>query len=203
MVPPPLAALVAQTTAGLGLPELAELALPPREWLKLNVGGEAFKTTRATLTSHPDSSLARMFQRDAALPPAIMEDGVYQVDACPRAFGVVLNWLRYRRLMLGPAKPEEVVPVADYFGLGDLNTALQAHIAKEEEKGSALVEAMEGGVERLEEALQEVRGELGNFVDKLDDINIEVASVATNLEDLWRIKCEVSSVAAALGGGSK
>jgi hypothetical protein len=183
MVPPPL---VAQTAAGLGLPELAELALPPRasEWLKLNVGGEAFKTTRATLTSHPDSSLARMFQRDAALPPAMMEDGVYQVDACPRAFGVVLNWLRYRRLILGPAKPEEVVPVADYFGLGDLNTALQAHIAKEE-KGSALVKVMERGVKRLEEALQEVRGELGNFVDKLDDINIEVASMAWGTGVAW------------------
>ena len=34
---------------------------------------------------------------------------VYQLDACPRAFSVLLNWLRYRRLMLGPAiKAEEV-----------------------------------------------------------------------------------------------
>ena len=54
----------------------------------------------------------------------MMEDGVYQVnaakqahkhdmtfdqvDACPRAFAVILNWLRYRQLMLGGIGAEEV-----------------------------------------------------------------------------------------------
>ena len=121
------------------------------EWLKLNVGGRIFETTRATLTSHPSSSLARMFEPNSALPPSLMEDGVYQVnmisdillgdmktllwhedimlvcessmqwihcwylwesvdqvDACPRAFAVILNWLRYRQLMLGNIGAEEV-----------------------------------------------------------------------------------------------
>ena len=51
-----------------------------KEWLKLNVGGQIFETTRATLTSHPSSSLAKMFQPNSALPPTLMEDGVYQVN---------------------------------------------------------------------------------------------------------------------------
>ena len=50
-----------------------------KEWLKLNVGGQIFETTRATLTSHPTSSLAKMFQPNSALPPTLMENGVYQV----------------------------------------------------------------------------------------------------------------------------
>ena len=32
----------------------------------------------------------------------------HQVDACPRAFAVILNWLRYRQLMLGNIGAEEV-----------------------------------------------------------------------------------------------
>ena len=50
-----------------------------KEWLKLNVGGQIFETTRSTLTSHPTSSLAKMFQPNSALSPALMEGGVYQV----------------------------------------------------------------------------------------------------------------------------
>ena len=52
-----------------------------KEWLKLNVGGRIFETTRATLTSHPSSSLAKMFQPKSSLPPTLMEDGVYQVQS--------------------------------------------------------------------------------------------------------------------------
>ena len=32
------------------------------DWVRLNVGGRVFATTRATLTSDPDSMLARMFE---------------------------------------------------------------------------------------------------------------------------------------------
>ena len=63
------------------------------DWLKLNVGGTMFETTRSTLMSNPDSLLARMFDPESSLPPASMdEDGVYRIDSCrPRAFGVLLN----------------------------------------------------------------------------------------------------------------
>ena len=95
------------------------------DWLRLNVGGTIFETSRATLTSHPSSSLARMFEPNSNLPPATTTpDGVYQIDACPLSFSVILNWLRYRHLMLGKVKPEDVIPVADYFGLEDLHDLL-------------------------------------------------------------------------------
>ena len=49
------------------------------------------------------------------------EEGCYQIDACPRGFGVVLNWLRYRSLILSrEVKAEDVLPVADYFRAPDL-----------------------------------------------------------------------------------
>ena len=66
------------------------------DWLRLNVGGTMFETSRSTLTSDSDSILSRMFEPNSNLPPAtVTKDGVYLIDACPRSFEVVLNWLRY------------------------------------------------------------------------------------------------------------
>ena len=64
---------------GKKLEELEKNEKGKKEWLKLNVGGQIFETTRSTLTCHPTSSLARMFQPNSALSPALMEGDVYQV----------------------------------------------------------------------------------------------------------------------------
>ena len=99
--------------------------------IRLNVGGTSFMTTRATLTSSPESLLAKMFALDSELPPArVTEDGAYFIDACPRGFSVILNWLRYRKLSLdNDTKPENVIHVAEYFALNDLRNALNDHLA--------------------------------------------------------------------------
>ena len=92
------------------------------DWICLNVGGTIFETTRTTLTSVPGSLLAKMFDVDSSLPPAsTSEDGTFRIDADPRAFSVILYWLRYKSLFLGKdIEAEAVTPVADYFGLQDL-----------------------------------------------------------------------------------
>jgi len=169
------------------------------DWLKLNVGGTIFETSRATLTSHPTSSLARMFEPNSNLPPAtITSDGVYLIDACPVGFSVILNWLRYRRLMLGQVKVEEVMPLADYFGLEELQALLSKRILKEAESHDKMVTSVEDAVDRLEDVLQQVQCELSGVQEKMEDIKIEVAGVATGLEDLWRIKCEVANIASIM-----
>ena len=66
------------------------------DWLKLNVGGKMFLTTRSTLTSCPDSTLSKMFDPDSGLPPAHRVRGVYYLDADPDCFNVILNWLRHK-----------------------------------------------------------------------------------------------------------
>ena len=95
-------------------------------WVKLNVGGTKFETTLGTLTSSPDSLLGRMFDPDSKRPPAaVSEDGCYLIDACPRAFAVILYWLRYKEILGKEVDPEAVIPVADYFGLPELCERLQ------------------------------------------------------------------------------
>ena len=73
------------------------------DWIKLNVGGKMFETTRSTLVSAGDSLLGKMFDPTSRFSPPKFQDGAYLIDACPKSFGVILHWLRYRRLSLGEA----------------------------------------------------------------------------------------------------
>ena len=113
--------------------------------IRLNVGGTSFMTIRATLTSSTESLLAKMFSLDSDLPPArVTEDGAYFIDASPRGFAVILDWLRYRKILLGSdTKPEDLIHVAEYFALNDLRDALEDHLATSKPRG--LVKLNVGG----------------------------------------------------------
>jgi len=87
----------------------------------LNVGGRLFTTTRMTLTSEPDSVLGRMFDLTSPIPPARLIDSAYFLDANPDVFEVILDFLRYKSIILPTKLPLEAVLVqARYFGLDDL-----------------------------------------------------------------------------------
>ena len=202
------------------------------DWLRLNVGGTIFETSRTTLTSDPDSILSRMFEPNSNLPPAtVTKGGAYLIDACPRGFEVVLNYLRYRSLVLGPdTKATDVLPVADYFGLQELRVLLERHQEKEAEERLKMTSCIEESVEKLEAVLQCVECEVSALNEKLEDLKIEVgillvnrgfkwggtlnvafsiqssifcqmSSVATGVEDLWRIKCELANISQVLSNG--
>jgi len=90
-------------------------------WVKLNVGGQLFQTTLTTLLSSSDSILAKMFDPESGFAPPYSENGVYFLDADPKYFAVILNWLRYGEIMLdADINPRNVAKVADYFGLEKL-----------------------------------------------------------------------------------
>ena len=61
-------------------------------WVKLNVGGEMFETSRKTLTKFPDSDLAKMVS--ASLD---RREDVVRLDIDPVYFSAVLGWLRWGR----------------------------------------------------------------------------------------------------------
>ena len=115
-----------------------------------------------------------MFEPNSNLPPATIMDGVYQIDACPRSFEVVLNWLRYRTLIIGDTKVDDVFPVADYFGLQDLRDLLENHKEKEAEEKGKLITCIEDSVEKIEEVLQHVECEISAINEKMEDFKIEV-----------------------------
>lgn len=70
-----------------------------QEWVKLNVGGKYFTTSRSTLVSkEPTSMLARMFN-NTMNPSNIDETGAYLIDRSPTYFEPILNYLRNGQLI--------------------------------------------------------------------------------------------------------
>jgi len=91
------------------------------DWVTLDVGGRIISTYRSTLVSCPSSMLARMFSLNSSLEPAKTHGGYYSIDADPDIFSVILNWLRYRKVLLPTTLTKHSVSVlAEYFGLTDL-----------------------------------------------------------------------------------
>lgn len=97
--------------------------------INLNVGGQLFTTTLATLRRSPSESvLRRMFSRKTGLPPAYKDrDGAYVIDRDGRHFHHILNYLRDGSLPenLSPTERRELWREADFFGLENLARHLQ------------------------------------------------------------------------------
>jgi len=149
------------------------------DWVKLNVGGTVFVTSLATLTSKPESVLGKMFQPGSTIPPAAKaEDGVYLIDACPLAFGVVLNYLRHNSLILtGGITAKEVLPVANYFGLEDLVSLLQNEMDEEEiknEEASSEKYHVKETMNEILETLKEVKKQEMYHLSALNGIEGEL-----------------------------
>jgi len=90
------------------------------ELIRLNVGGERYTTTRATLTRYPSSMLGAMFS--GTLPTSIDEHGCFFIDRDGPMFRHVLNFLRSGQLSL-PADFDQLgllATEADFYQVEDL-----------------------------------------------------------------------------------
>ncbi|XP_076032568.1 BTB/POZ domain-containing protein KCTD5-like [Oratosquilla oratoria] len=93
----------------------------PREWVKLNVGGTYFLTTRTTLCRDPNSFLCRLVQEDPELNTDKDEAGAYLIDRDPTYFGPVLNYLRHGKLVINKDLAEEgVLEEAEFYNVTEL-----------------------------------------------------------------------------------
>ncbi|XP_065301669.1 BTB/POZ domain-containing protein KCTD9-like isoform X2 [Dermacentor albipictus] len=124
----------------ISAPAMPVPSLPPgnSEWVLLNVGGQYCATTKTTLTSSdPRSKLAGIFsQGPNAADFAVKRDaqGAYMFDRDPVYFKPVLNYLRYKKLVLDRGvSAAGVLEEAKYFGIESLVKDLEA-LSKEEER---------------------------------------------------------------------
>ncbi|KAH7717303.1 BTB/POZ domain-containing protein KCTD17 [Aphelenchoides avenae] len=91
---------------------------PSGDWVRLNVGGQVFQTTRQTLRSEPGSFLARLCEDDDNLPSSVDESGAYLVDRDPHHFRTILNYLRNGSLWLEKTyNIEELLQEAEFYNL--------------------------------------------------------------------------------------
>ncbi|KAK2152751.1 hypothetical protein LSH36_320g06034 [Paralvinella palmiformis] len=91
------------------------------EWVRLNVGGTVFMTTRTTLCRDSKSFLYRLCQDDPDLVSDKDENGAYLIDRDPSYFGPVLNYLRHGKLVINKDLAEEgVLEEAEFYNITDL-----------------------------------------------------------------------------------
>ncbi|KAL1414297.1 hypothetical protein MTO96_030532 [Rhipicephalus appendiculatus] len=127
-------------------------SLPPgdTEWVLLNVGGQYFATTRTTLTSsEPRSKLAGLFSvgpNAADLAGRRDSQGAFMFDRDPAYFRVVLNYLRYKQVMLDrDVSPTGVLEEAKYFGIEGLVKDL-GNVSEEPRSAFGRIRELEVGI---------------------------------------------------------
>lgn len=105
----------------------------PRNWIRLNVGGKIFQTTRDTLMRVPGSFLYRLCQDDKRLPSVKDETGAYLIDRDADYFSPVLNYLRHGRLIINPGLADEgVLEEAEFYNLPQLVHLVNERIHEKE-----------------------------------------------------------------------
>ncbi|XP_063705662.1 BTB/POZ domain-containing protein KCTD9 isoform X2 [Culicoides brevitarsis] len=101
------------------------------KWIKLNIGGKIFNTTRSTIVDkEPHSMLARMFEQSQLSPADLDIDGAYLIDRSGEYFEPILNYLRNGKLVYNPnLNPEGILEEARFYGIESLVNILEQQIA--------------------------------------------------------------------------
>jgi uncharacterized protein YjbI with pentapeptide repeats len=137
----PLVAVTVPPPAAIG-PVTARTIAPPQQsavlhdqWVRLNVGGRIFMTTRSTLTHNGNNMLSFMFGNE--WNSATDETGAYLIDRSPEYFAPLLNYLRCGRLVLDPGvSAVNVLEEARFFGLDELEPQLE-QLARQDDPDTA------------------------------------------------------------------
>ncbi|XP_060522069.1 BTB/POZ domain-containing protein KCTD5 [Cylas formicarius] len=100
-----------------------------KQWVKLNVGGTYFLTTKTTLSRDTNSFLYRLVQEDSDLISDKDETGAFLIDRDPNYFSPVLNYLRHGKLVINKGLAEEgVLEEAEFYNIAELITLVKERI---------------------------------------------------------------------------
>ena len=89
------------------------------KWIKLNVGGQQFMTSKSTLEKEPESMICRMVFGE--LPSLKDENGAILIDRSPKYFDAILNYLRMGEIQLDhDVNVEALIQEAKFYGIMSL-----------------------------------------------------------------------------------
>uniref|UniRef100_A0A3B1IEC6 Potassium channel tetramerization domain containing 17 n=1 Tax=Astyanax mexicanus TaxID=7994 RepID=A0A3B1IEC6_ASTMX len=109
------------------------------KWVRLNVGGTVFLTTRQTLLKEQTSFLYRLCQQQD-LHSDTDETGAYVIDRDPTYFGPILNYLRHGKLVYNKELAEEgVLEEAEFYNITPLIKLIKERILERDCKASQQV----------------------------------------------------------------
>ncbi|XP_049678089.1 BTB/POZ domain-containing protein KCTD17 isoform X3 [Accipiter gentilis] len=133
------------------------------KWVKLNVGGTVFLTTRQTLCREQKSFLCRLCQGEE-LQSDRDETGAYLIDRDPTYFGPILNFLRHGKLVLDKDMAAEgVLEEAEFYNIGPLIRIIKDRL---EEKDYTVTQVPPKHVYRVLQCQEE---ELTQMVSTMSD----------------------------------
>eukprot|EP00096_Caligus_rogercresseyi_P012302 TRINITY_DN5105_c0_g1_i1.p1 TRINITY_DN5105_c0_g1~~TRINITY_DN5105_c0_g1_i1.p1 ORF type:complete len:197 (+),score=55.23 TRINITY_DN5105_c0_g1_i1:125-715(+) len=99
------------------------------EWIRFNVGGTVFSTTKSTVDRDPKSFLSRLLKNSVQLPSVQDKSGAYMIDRDPHYFAPVLNFLRHGKLVLDKNISEEgVLEEAEFYNVSSLIKLIKERI---------------------------------------------------------------------------
>jgi hypothetical protein len=99
------------------------------EWVRLNIGGQYFVTTKTTLCKNPHSFFYKLCQDDPTIGLTTYKDetGAFLIDRDPQYFAPILNYLRHGKLIIEKNLREEgVLEEAEFYNIHEL-----IHLVKE------------------------------------------------------------------------
>ncbi|XP_062886940.1 BTB/POZ domain-containing protein KCTD2-like [Mobula hypostoma] len=137
---------------------------PGNKWVRLNVGGTYFISTKQTLCRDPKSFLCRLCQEDPDLDSDKDETGAYLIDRDPSYFGPILNYLRHGKLIINKDLAEEgVLEEAEFYNIALLVRLVKERIRDLENRTS------QGPVKHVYRVLQCQEEELTQMVSTMSD----------------------------------
>ncbi|XP_037611864.1 BTB/POZ domain-containing protein KCTD5 isoform X5 [Sebastes umbrosus] len=109
------------------------------KWVRLNVGGTVFLTTRQTLLKEQTSFLYRLCQQQD-LHSDTDDSGAYVIDRDPTYFGPILNYLRHGKLVYNKELAEEgVLEEAEFYNITPLIKLIKERIVERDSKATQQV----------------------------------------------------------------
>ncbi|XP_078741993.1 LOW QUALITY PROTEIN: BTB/POZ domain-containing protein KCTD5-like [Lampetra fluviatilis] len=139
-------------------------ASPPSPWVRLNVGGTLFVTTKQTLCRDPKSFLYRLCQDDPDLDSDKDETGAFLIDRDPTYFGPVLNYLRHGKLVMDKELAEEgVLEEAEFYNITSLIRLVKERVRDRDTRSA------QGAVKHVYRVLQCQEEELTQMVSTMSD----------------------------------
>ncbi|KAM4722830.1 BTB/POZ domain-containing protein KCTD17 [Rhinophrynus dorsalis] len=131
------------------------------QWVRLNVGGTVFLTTKQTLCREPNSFLCRLCQESHLLSEKD-ETGAFLIDRDPSYFGAILRYLRHGKLIIDKhVSIEGVLEEAEFYNIASLIKMIREKM--EETKANQLQQ------KHVYRVLQCQEAELAQMVSTMSD----------------------------------
>ncbi|XP_012670012.1 BTB/POZ domain-containing protein KCTD5 isoform X2 [Clupea harengus] len=173
------------------------------KWVRLNVGGTVFLTTRQTLLKEQTSFLYRLCQQQD-LHSDTDDTGAYVIDRDPTYFGPILNYLRHGKLVYNKELAEEgVLEEAEFYNITPLIKLIKERILERDSKTTQ----QHVPPKHVYRVLQCQEEELTQMVSTMSDgwkfeqmVNIG-SSYSYGTEDQAEFLCVVSKELHTPGGG--